>query len=226
MAASEEAGAENAASPITLVLADDHAVVRSALRMLLDAEQDMEVLAEAGDVESTIRYVRGHRPDVLVLDLNMPGGPSIRSVDRISEASPDTKVVILTMQAETAFAREAMQAGVQGYILKEAADSELVKAVRLAAESRTYLQPELGARLAAEQGQPRHALSDRETEILRLVALGYTNGEIAAELFLSVRTVESHRSHLQRKLGMSKRSELVRYALRNGLVRDEEGSEA
>lgn len=226
MAAQGETSVDEGTKPITLVLADDHAVVRSALRMLLDAEEDMEVLAEAGDVESTIRYVRGHRPDVLVLDLNMPGGPSIRSVDRISEASPDTKVVILTMQAETAFAREAMQAGVQGYILKEAADSELVKAVRLAAESRTYLQPELGARLAAEQGQPRHTLSDRETEILKLVALGYTNGEIAAELFLSVRTVESHRSHLQRKLGVSKRSELVRYALRNGLVRDEEGSGA
>lgn len=225
MAPSEELAADAEGRPITLVLADDHAVVRSALRMLLDAEEDMEVLAEAGDVESTIRYVRGHLPDVLVLDLNMPGGPSLRAVDRIAEASPQTKVVVLTMQAETAFAREAMQAGVQGYILKEAADSELVKAVRLASESRTYLQPELGARLAAEQGQPRHELSDRETEILKLVALGYTNSEIAGELYLSVRTVESHRSHLQRKLGVSKRSELVRYALRNGLVRDGDGGE-
>lgn len=215
----EPAGAGEAV--IRLVLADDHAVVRSALRMLLDSEQDMEVLAEAGDVDSVVRYVRGHQPDVLVLDLNMPGGPSINAVPEIAEASPETKVVILTMQAEPAFAREAMRAGVHGYILKEAADSELVKAVRLAAERKTYLQPELGAQLAAQQ-DGEGELSERELEILRLIALGYTNGEIADELFLSVRTVESHRSHIQQKLRLAKRSELVRYALRRGLLDREE----
>ena len=207
-----------ASGTIRIVLADDHAVVRSALRMLLDAEEDLEVIAEAGDVETTVRYVRGHKPDVLILDLNMPGGPSLQAVPQITAASEDTKVVILTMQSEPVFAREAMQAGVCGYILKEAADSELVKAVRLAAGGKTYLQPELGARLAAEPAASPDDLSERELDVLRLIALGHTNAEIADRLFLSVRTVESHRSHIQQKLRLAKRSELVRYALERGLL--------
>jgi two-component system response regulator NreC len=211
--ASEERGAG-----IRIVLADDHAVVRSALRMLLEAEPGMEVVAEAGDVENAIRYVRGHRPNVLILDLNMPGRASLEALPEIFEASPETNVVVLTMQSEPAFAREAMQAGVRGYILKEAADAELVKAVRLAAEGNTYLQPDLGARLAAEPpGQPDD-LSTRELEILRLIALGHTNAEIAEQLYISVRTVESHRAHIQQKLRVTKRSELVRYALERGML--------
>jgi two-component system, NarL family, response regulator NreC len=203
---------------IRIVLADDHAVVRSALRMLLDAEPDLEVVAEAGDIDSTLRYLRGHSPDVLILDLNMPGGPSLKALPAMLEASPETNIVVLTMQSEPVFAREAMQAGVRGYILKEAADSELVQAVRLAADGRTYLQPELGAQIAAEPDSPPDDLSDREVEILRLIALGHTNAEIAEQLYLSVRTVESHRSHIQQKLRKSKRSELVRYALERGLL--------
>jgi two-component system, NarL family, response regulator NreC len=203
---------------IRIVLADDHAVVRSALRMLLDAEPDLEVVAEAGDIDSTVRYLRGHCPDVLILDLNMPGGPSLKALPAMLEASPETRIVVLTMQSEPVFAREAMQAGVRGYILKEAADSELVQAVRLAADGRTYLQPELGAQIAAEPDGPPDDLSDREVEILRLIALGHTNAEIAEQLYLSVRTVESHRSHIQQKLRKSKRSELVRYALERGLL--------
>jgi two-component system response regulator NreC len=203
---------------IRIVLADDHAVVRSALRMLLDAEPDLEVVAEAGDIDSTVRYLRGHCPDVLILDLNMPGGPSLKALPAMLEASPETNIVVLTMQSEPVFAREAMQAGVRGYILKEAADSELVQAVRLAADGRTYLQPELGAQIAAEPDGPPDDLSDREVEILRLIALGHTNAEIAEQLYLSVRTVESHRSHIQQKLRKSKRSELVRYALERGLL--------
>jgi two-component system response regulator NreC len=214
-----EASAEPAEKkPITIVLADDHAVVRSALRMLLEAEEGMEVVAEAGNVEDAIRYVRGHRPTVLILDLNMPGRASLDALPDIFAASPETKVVVLTMQSEPAFAREAMQAGVRGYILKEAADSELVKAVRLAAQGSTYLQPDLGARLAAEPAGPPDDLSSRELEILRLIALGYTNAEIAEQLYISVRTVESHRAHIQQKLRVSKRSELVRYALDRGLL--------
>ncbi|MGI9021298.1 MAG: response regulator [Solirubrobacterales bacterium] len=212
----EESGESGAT--ISIVLAEDHAVVRSALRMLLDAEADLRVVAEAGDVDSTVRYVRGHRPNVLILDLNMPGGPSLRAVPELLEVAPETRIVILTMQSDPVFAREAMQAGVNGYILKDAADSELVKAVRLAAQNRTYLQPELGARLAAEPEGPPDDLSDRELDVLRLIALGHTNGEIAEELFLSVRTVESHRSHIHQKLRMSKRSELVRYALERNLL--------
>jgi two-component system, NarL family, response regulator NreC len=203
---------------ISIVLADDHTVVRNALRVLLDAEPDLEVVAEAGDVDDAIRYVRGHRPDVLILDLNMPGRPSLDAIPDIAEASPDTNVVVLTMQNEPAFAREAMQAGVRGYILKEAADAELVKAVHLAAEGQTYLQPDLGARMAAEGNGPPDDLSERELEVLRLIALGHTNAEIAERLFISVRTVESHRSHIQQKLRLTKRSELVRYALERGIL--------
>lgn len=203
---------------IRLVLGEDHAVVRSALRMLLDAEEDLQVVAEAGDVEATTRAVGAHRPDVLILDLNMPGGPSITAVPEMLEASPETGIVVLTMQADPVFAKEAMQAGARGYILKDAADTELVKAVHLIADGATYLQPELGGRMAAEpEGRPDD-LSEREVEILRLIALGHTNQEIATDLFLSVRTVESHRSHIQQKLRVAKRSELVRYALERNLL--------
>jgi two-component system response regulator NreC len=215
--------AETQIDEIRIVLADDHAVVRSALRMLLDAEPGLEVVAEAGDVEDAIRYLRGHRPEVLILDLNMPGRASLEALPDIMEASPETHIVVLTMQSEPAFAREAMQAGVLGYILKEAADAELVKAVRLAAQGRTYLQPDLGARLAAEPAGAPDELSSRELEILRFIALGHTNAEIADQLFISVRTVESHRAHIQQKLHLTKRSELVRYALERGMLEIEPG---
>ena len=203
---------------IKIVLADDHAVVRSALRLLLDAEDGLEVVAEAGDIDGALRYVRGHKPDVLILDLNMPGGPSTHAVPELQDASPDTGIVVLTMESEPAYAREAIQSGVLGYVLKEAVDEELVTAVHLAAAGRTYLQPELGARLAADPPEAADGLSQRELDVLRLIALGHTNSEIADQLFLSVRTVESHRSHIQQKLRMNKRSELVRYALHRGLL--------
>jgi len=203
---------------ITIVLADDHTVVRSALRMLLDAEADMEVVAEAGEADSAVRYTRGHKPKVLILDLNMPGRQSLEAVPEIKEASPATEIVVLTMQDDPAFAREAMQKGVLGYVLKEAAESELVTAVRMAAEGETYLQPQLGARVAAAPTATQNDLTDREVEVLRLIALGHTNSEIAEQLFLSVRTVESHRAHIQQKLGLTTRSELVRYALERRLI--------
>ncbi len=204
---------------VRIVLADDHVVVRSALRMLLEAEPEFEVVSEAGDAEEAARKVRGHHPQVLVLDVNMPGGSGLAAVPKIREESPETQIVVLTMQSEPAFAREAMQAGALGYVLKEAADAELVQAVRMAAAGETYLQPELGARLAAEPaaGAPDD-LSERELEVLRLIALGHTNSEIAEQLYLSVRTVESHRAHIQQKLRLTTRSELVRYALERGLV--------
>ncbi|MET0730934.1 MAG: response regulator transcription factor [Solirubrobacterales bacterium] len=203
---------------VSIVLADDHAVVRSALRLLLEAEPDLEVVAEAGDIEATVRYVRGHKPDVLVLDLNMPSGRSLGAVPELLEASPGTSVVVLTMETDPSYAREAIQTGVLGYVLKEAVDEELVSAVRLASAGKTYLQPELGAKLAAGAGELADGLSERELEIVRLIALGHTNTEIAEQLFLSVRTVESHRAHVQQKLKLNKRSDLVRYALERGLL--------
>jgi two-component system response regulator NreC len=203
----------------TIVLADDHTVVRSALRMLLEAEAGFEVVAEAGNADDAARYVLGHKPTVLILDLNMPGRSSLEAIPDIRANSPGTEIVVLTMQNESAFARRALQAGVRGYVLKEAADTELVQAVRSAAAGETYLQPALGARMAAEpDAEPADDLSPREGEVLRLIALGHTNAEIAEQLFLSIRTVESHRAHIQQKLGLSGRAELVRYALEHGLI--------
>jgi two-component system, NarL family, response regulator NreC len=208
--------------PITIVLADDHAVVRSGLRMVLEREDDFAVVSEAGDAEAALRTVLGHKPTVLVLDLNMPGElSSLDAIPRIREVSPVTRVVVLTMQEDPEFARQALRAGAAGYVLKEAADDELVNAVRRVAAGETYLNPRIGAVLAAappEPSGPPDDLTEREVEVLRLIALGHTNAEIAEQLFLSVRTVESHRAHIQQKLGRSTRAELVRYALDHGFV--------
>jgi two-component system, NarL family, response regulator NreC len=204
--------------PVRIVLADDHAVVRSGLRLLLDAEDGLEVVAEAGDVDGARRMVAAHRADVLVLDLNMPGPPSLPA---IPDLAAQTAVVVLTMQNDPAFARQALQGGARGYVLKEAADAELVEAVRAAAAGGTYLNPQLGARMAAappEPAGPPDDLTEREVDILRLIALGHTNAEIGRQLYLSVRTVESHRAHIQQKTRRTTRAELVRYALEHGLV--------
>ena len=209
------------AAPITIVLADDHAVVRRGLELLLAAEDGFEVVASVGDVAAAIRTTRGHKPDVLVLDLNMPGGSSLEAIPEILAASPGTNIAVLTMQNEPAFARQALASGALAYVLKEAADDELVEAVRRAAAGQTYLNPQLGARIAAEPAQaagPPDDLSQREVEVLRMIALGHTNAEIAEGLFLSIRTVESHRAHIQQKLRRSSRADLVRYALDHGLV--------
>jgi two-component system, NarL family, response regulator NreC len=211
------------ASPekITILLADDHPIVRSGLRMLLEAEDDFEVIAESGDTDSARRSVLGHKPSVIVLDLNMPGGSSLDAIPAMLESSPGTAVVVLTMQEDPAFAREALRAGARGYVLKQAAGTELVQAIRAAAGGGTWLNPQLGARMAAATAIPAGPpgdLTERELEVLRLIALGHTNTEIAEQLYLSVRTIETHRSHIQQKLGASKRAELVRYAFDNGLI--------
>ena len=204
----------------SIVIADDHAVMRSGLKMLLEAEEDLQVVAEAGDVEETIRKLKGYKPDILLLDLHMPGGPSLQYIPEMREASPETRIVVLTMQNSPGFVREALRAGALGYVTKEAADDELVEAVRLAADDQPYLHPRLGARLATEpiEEGPPDDLTEREVQVLRLIALGHTNTEIASQLYLSVRTVESHRAHIQQKLRLSTRAELVRYALDHGLV--------
>ncbi len=204
---------------IRVVIADDHAVVRRGLRQLLAAEDGVEVVAEASDLDGARRYVRGHHPDVLVLDLNLPQGLSLDAIPDIRGESPGTQIVVLTMQNEPAYARQALNAGALGYVLKEAAEAELVEAVRRAAVGDTYLNPRLGARVAAEPPPgPPDGLSEREVEVLRIIALGHTNAEIAEQLYLSVRTVETHRAHIQQKLRLGSRSELVRYALEHGLI--------
>jgi two-component system response regulator NreC len=208
--------------PITLVIADDHAVVRKGLRMLIDAEEDMRVLTEAGDVPDAIRLTRAHRPTVLVLDLNMPGGSSLEAIPQILADSPASAIVVLTMQDDPSFARQALQSGVSGFVLKEAADAELLQAIRLAAAGETYLNPRLGARLAAQPAAPEGPpddLTQREVDVLRLIALGHTNTEIGEQLFLSTRTIETHRARIQQKLLRTTRADLVRYALEHDLVR-------
>jgi two-component system response regulator NreC len=209
----------SAAAPIRVVIADDHAVVRRGLRQVLDAEDGISVVAEASDLEGARRYVHGHHPHVLVLDLNLPEGLSLAAIPEIRDEYPETQIVVLTMQNEPAYARQALSAGALGYVLKESAESELVEAVRRAAVGDRYLNPRLGARVAAEPPPgPPDGLSEREVEVLRMIALGHTNAEIGERLFLSVRTVETHRAHIQQKLRLSSRSELVRYALDHGLV--------
>jgi two-component system response regulator NreC len=206
------------APAVSIVIADDHAVVRAGLRMLLDAESGFEVVAEAGDFAAARDAVAAYRPDVLVLDLHMPGDASLAGLPGLRAAAPGTQVVVLTMQNDVGFAREALAGGARGYVLKEAADSDLVAAIRMVADGGTYLQPELGARLAAGDGPGGRELTPREIEVLKLIALGHTNHEIAESLYLSIRTVETHRSNIQSKLHMTRRADLVKYALERRLI--------
>jgi two-component system, NarL family, response regulator NreC len=210
---------------LTVVLADDHEVVRSGLRLLLESEPGIEVVAEAGDIDTTIAAVERHRPDVLVLDLHMPGESSLPAIPRLRERCPETRVVVLTAQRDPSYAGEAMRLGTAGYVPKEAAGRQLVRAIRMASEGGTYLEPRLGARLAADAAAARRSapeLTEREIEVLRLIARGHTNREIAERLYLSVRTVEGHRARIQRKLGRSRRSDLVDYVRERGLVEPSE----
>ena len=206
---------------IRVGIADDHAVGRSGLRLLLEAQEDMHVVAEAGDVPTALQVIRAHRPTVAVLDLNMPGGSGLDAIPSLRESTPQTAIVVLTMQDDPAFARQALQSGALGFVLKEAADEELLEAVKLAARGDTYLNPRLGARLAAQPPPPSgppDGLSDRELEVLRLIALGHTNAEIGQQLYLSTRTVETHRAHIQQKTRRETRADLVRYAIDHGLI--------
>ena len=206
---------------VTIVLADDHAIVRGALRRLLEAKEGLEVVAEAGDVPAAVRKVRGYKPDLLVLDLNMPGGSSLAAIPAVRSASPRTAVVILTMQNEPEPARAAFRAGALGFVVKQAAEAELEDAIHAVLGGHPYLDPQIGARIATE-GDPAPEvggeLSDGELDVLRLVALGYTTIDIANELCLSVRTVEARRSRIRRKTGCPTRSAMVGYALERGLL--------
>ena len=210
-----------AADRVTVVLADDHELVREGIRMVLEAEEDIEVVAQAGDAETAARYVLGHKPTILVLDLSMPGRPSLELMPQIIESSPSTAVIVVTMQNEPAFARQALRAGAKGFVIKQSAADELTAAVRAVLAGQTYINPNLGARMAAEPDAPDGPpddLTPREIEVLGLLALGYMNPEIADQLVLSVRTVETHRANIQRKTGISTRAELIAYAIENDLV--------
>jgi DNA-binding NarL/FixJ family response regulator len=208
---------------IRVLIVDDHAVVRSGLRLLLAAEEDIEPVGEAGSARDAIFQARALKPDVILLDIVMPEQTGLDVLPQLMHESPDVKVLILSMQDEPRYVREAFAAGASGYVLKEAADNEVVAAVREVAGGGRYVNPALGARLvAAETEAERLAdedpLSDREREVLRLLALGHTNQEIAKRLYISVRTAETHRAHIMQKLRLQTRADLVAYALERGLL--------
>ena len=203
---------------ITVALVDDHAVVRGALRALLDGQDDLEVVGEAGDIASGRAVVAEQQPRVLVLDVNLPDGLAVDSLAELREASPGTEIVLLTMERDLTLARRALDAGAKGYLFKDSAHLELIEAVRAAAKGDRHLAPAVAAGLKDDGDEGRPVLSPRETEVLKLMALGHTNREIGEQLSLSVRTVETHRAHIQQKLGLSSRPDLTRYALSHGLI--------
>jgi two-component system response regulator NreC len=212
--------------PIRLLLVDDHAVVRSGLRKVLEAEADFEVVAEAGSVRDAVFEARALKPDVIVMDVGLPETSGIEGTPEVLHEAPDAKVLVLSMQDDPRYVREAFAAGASGYVLKEAADTDVVEAVRQVADGGRYLHPTLGARLIESEARRREEeasdpLSDREREVLRMLALGHTNQEIATALYISVRTAESHRAHIMQKLRLTTRAELVRYALAHGLLEEE-----
>jgi two-component system, NarL family, response regulator NreC len=216
---------------IRVLVVDDHAVVRSGLRRVLDAEADIETVGEAPNAERAVFEAMEHRPDVVLMDVTMPGQSGIEALPGLLQSVPDTRVLMLSMQDDPGYVRAAFEAGASGYVVKEAADSEVVAAVRAVASGDQYVHPSLGAKLVAAEAEERRRaeadpLSDREREVLRLLALGHTNQEIASILYISVRTAETHRAHIMQKLRLSSRAELVRHALEEGLLEPQADDES
>jgi DNA-binding NarL/FixJ family response regulator len=197
------------------------------MKTLLDAEQDIDTVGEAGSAHDAVFEARAHKPDVILLDVVMPGQSGIEAIPALLREAPETKVLVLSMQDDPRYVHEAFAAGAKGYVLKEAADTDLVSAVREVANGGRYVHPALGARLVAADAEARaraeaDPLSDREREVLRLLALGHTNQEISKMLYISVRTAETHRAHIMQKLRLETRAELVRYAIDQGLLEERE----
>lgn len=211
---------------IRVLLADDHETVRQGLKLLIDRQPDMEVIGEAGDGHAAIERARELRPNVVVVDVSMPSMNGLAATRGIREVTPSTAVVALTRYADDAYVQELFHAGALGYVLKQSPSNELVDAVRAAASGRPYLDGSLAARAAAMMmtARGRRAapapISERETEVLRLMALGHSNKDIAGLLDLSVKTIEVHKANAMRKLGLAGRTDVVRYALLQGWLKD------
>jgi two-component system, NarL family, response regulator NreC len=203
-------------SQLTVALADDHPVVRAGLRTLLSSEPDFDVVAEFQDLATTMRGVREFQPAILLLDLTMQGCSALQAIPDLLAARGGMKIIILTMHEDPGFAREALRLGAHGYLLKDAAADELVIAIRSVLRGQTYLHPTIGARLATLDA-PSAELSDRELQVLGLIAAGHTNAEIARHLFMSLRTVEGHRAQIRTKLGLQTRAELSEWANEHGI---------
>ena len=214
------------ADALRVALCDDHAIVRGGLRRILE-EQGIVVVGEAGSAAEAEELARGTMPDVFVMDLGLPDVSGIEATARVRRASPGTAVLVLTVHDDVAYLRRAFEAGATGYLVKDAADVDLVAAVRTVGAGAQYVHPTLGAALLGGASTdhrltgPGGELSERELEVLRHVALGLTNAEIAEQLYVSVRTVETHRSHIHQKLGVRSRAELVRLARDAGLLADD-----
>ncbi len=208
--------------PIEVLIADDHAIVRDGIRTVLEREGgEFHVVAEAADVPATVREVRAHKPDLLTLDLAMPGGSSLAALPSCFIAHPSLAVAILTMREDPEYARQALRAGARSYVLKEAEPAELLQAFRLAVSGGSYLHPRLGALMVAGEhpgAQRGVALSEREREVVRLIALGHTNPEMAEQLHVAERTIKTYRARAVEKLGVSSRAEISAYARRVGLT--------
>lgn len=210
---------------IRILLADDHAVLRAGLRALLGAQPDLEVVGEASDGAAAIRLTQALHPDVVVMDIGMPGVSGIDATARIKHDLPTAKVLILSMHDDHGYLRQVLRAGASGYVLKKAADTDLLAAIRAAARGEVYLDPALAKGLVEEVIEPKPAraetaLSDREREVLRLIAYGNTNQQVADRLCVSVKSVETYKARLMEKLGIKGRAELVRYALQHGFLKD------
>ncbi|QPC80518.1 response regulator transcription factor [Phototrophicus methaneseepsis] len=211
-------------------LADDHALLRSGLRLLIDNQPDLEVVGEAGDGNETLAQVKNLAPDVILLDINMPGLDGLKTLPKLRALVPESRVLILTMHDDVSYLQEALQAGAAGYVLKQAVDTELLMAIRAVLRGERTVHPTMTQKLLesmADQPQtsplnPWENLSEREHDVLRLVALGYTNGEIADELFISVKTVETYRARGMEKLDVQTRAQLVKSALKHDIL-DESG---
>jgi len=210
---------------IRVLIVDDHAVVRAGLKLLLDAEEDIETVGEAGTADEAVRLARSLKPDVVLMDVVMPGKSGLEATPGVLASAPEAKVLVLSMEDDARYVHEAFAAGASGYVLKEAADTEVVQASREVANGGRYVHPVLGARLVTAEAKARQKadedpLSEREREVLRLLALGHTNQEIAKTLYISVRTAETHRAHIMQKLRLSTRAELVRHAISEGLLEE------
>jgi two-component system, NarL family, response regulator NreC len=216
-----DTGGERADRPIDVIIADDHAVVRDGIRTVLERQAgEFRIVGEAADVPATVRAVREYKPDLLTLDLTMPGGSSLAALPSCFIAHPTLAVAILTMREDPEYARQALRAGARSYVLKEAEPAELLQAFRLAVAGGNYLHPRLGALMATgeENASDGVALSEREREVVRLIANGYTNPQIAEQLHVAERTVKTYRARAIEKLGFSSRAEITAYVRRVGLL--------
>ena len=213
---------------LRILIAEDHATVREGVKLLVNAQADMEVVGEAEDGDAAVSEAVRLKPDVVIMDISMPGVNGLRATKKLRKLIPTIKILILTRHSDDGYLQQLITAGANGYVLKQSAPSELINAIRVVADGKAYLDPALtnkvmggyATRRTSLRGENKHNLTDRETEVLRLIALGYSNKEIGVNLDLSVKTIEVHKANAMRKLGISGRIDIVRYGILQGWMQD------